>query len=75
MRRTPNDLQVVPASLLAFAAWLAGHGALAWCALDRAILVDPDYAMARLVGTALEQALAPNVWEPVTALPALLDGA
>lgn len=75
LRRTPADLQVVPASLLAFAAWLSGHGALAWCALDRANLADPDYTMARLVGTALEQALPPSIWEPFTDLPALLDGA
>ena len=75
VRRTRDDLQLVPAALLAFAAWLSGSGALAWCALDRAALIDPDYGMVRLLGQALEQALPPAAWEPVDALPALLDGA
>lgn len=74
LRRTPPELEAVPATLLAFAAWLAGHGALAWCALDRATVADPDYSMARLVGDALEQALPPTSWEPMTDLPSFLAG-
>ncbi len=35
VRRAPDDLLATPAALLGFAAWLAGHGALAWCAVDR----------------------------------------
>ncbi len=60
-------------SLLAFAAWLAGDGALAWCALDRCALADPDYRMAGLVAHTLEHALPPSAWTPLpeSALPVL----
>jgi hypothetical protein len=65
VRRCPTDLLAAPAALLAFAAWLAGHGALAWCALDRCALADPDYRMAGLVAHALEHALPPSAWTPI----------
>ncbi|QIX26431.1 DUF4192 domain-containing protein [Nocardioides sp. JQ2195] len=74
LRRTPAELQAAPASLLGFAAWLAGHGALAWCAVDRAVLADPDYSMATLLGDALDRAVPPSSWEPMTDLAALLRG-
>jgi hypothetical protein len=38
-----------PASLLSFAAWRVGEGALANIALDRALATDPHYTMARLL--------------------------
>jgi hypothetical protein len=59
----PPDLVAAPASVLAFLAWLAGHGALAWCALDRAAEGDPPCSLADSVTQALEQALPPSVWE------------
>lgn len=31
----PDEVRAAPASLLGFASWLGGHGALAWCALDQ----------------------------------------
>jgi hypothetical protein len=62
VRRCPTDLLAPPAALLAFAAWLSGHGALAWCALDRCAEADPGYRMAGLVAGALEQALPPSAW-------------
>lgn len=71
---TPAELQAAPAAMLGFAAWLAGHGALAWCAVDRAVLADPDYSMAALIGDALDRAVPPTVWEPMTDLGALLRG-
>ena len=73
VRRCPTDLLAAPASLLAFAAWLAGDGALAWCALDRSALADPDYRMAGLVAHMLEHALPPSSWTPLpeSALPVL----
>ena len=37
----PDDLVAAPAAVLGLAAWLAGHGALAWCAVDRCLDVDP----------------------------------
>jgi hypothetical protein len=65
VRRCPPDLLPGPACLLAFAAWLSGQGALAWCALDRCVAVDPDYSMALCVGQLLEGAVPPSVWTPI----------
>lgn len=65
VRRAPVDVLAPPAALLAFAAWLAGDGALAWCALDRAKVADPDYSMAMLVERALTCAVAPSSWVPL----------
>ncbi|GCD89447.1 DUF4192 domain-containing protein [Nocardioides sp. LS1] len=62
VRRTPAPALAGPAVLLAFAAWLAGHGALAWCALDRVVEVDADNAWAGLLARLLEQAVPPQVW-------------
>ena len=61
----PLDLLAAPAGLLAFAAWLSGHGALAWCAVDRSLQSDPDHTMAHLVGQALDGAVPPSTWHPV----------
>ncbi len=49
-----------PASLLAFTAWQAGHGALAQLALDRAMTDDPAYSMAHLLRDALNEGLPPS---------------
>ncbi len=64
VRRCPDPLLAAPASLLALAAWQAGEGALAWCALDRCADVDDAYPLAQLVGRALAEALPPDTWEP-----------
>jgi hypothetical protein len=66
VRRAPRDLVPGAASLLAFAAWQAGDGALAWCAIDRALEVDPDCTLAQLVAELLTAAVSPDVWEPLT---------
>jgi hypothetical protein len=60
----PDELAASPASVLAFAAWLSGHGALAWCAVDRALQADPGHTLARLVSDMLDAALPPARWEP-----------
>jgi hypothetical protein len=65
VRRAPRDLLPGAASLLAFAAWQHGDGALAWCAIDRALEVDPDYSMAHCVADALVRAVPPGVWAPL----------
>lgn len=52
-------------SLTAFCAWLSGNGALAWCALDRVELADPDYSMAELIRETLRNGLPPTSWIPV----------
>lgn len=74
VRRSPRDLLPAPASLLAFAAWLDGNGALAWCALDRVAAVEPAYPMARFIGTLLEQAVPPTAWSAVAAGGAADEG-
>ncbi|WP_243061068.1 DUF4192 domain-containing protein [Nocardioides sp. SR21] len=63
VRRGPTPMLAAPAALLAFAAWQAGHGALAWCALDRCAEADEDYPLAGLVEEALRRAVPPDAWE------------
>ena len=65
VRRAPLDYAAPPAALLAFSAWMAGEGALAWCALDRCRESDPGYTMAALIATALQAAMPPSAWKPV----------
>jgi hypothetical protein len=63
VRRSPEPLLAGPAAVLALAAWQAGDGALAWCALDRCAEVDEHYPLARLVTRVLTDALPPEAWE------------
>jgi hypothetical protein len=65
VRRAPRHLRPGAASLLAFAAWQHGEGALAWCAIDRCLEVDPDYSMAHCIAQLLTGAVPPGVWEPI----------
>ncbi|PWN03644.1 hypothetical protein DJ010_06000 [Nocardioides silvaticus] len=60
VRRVPDALVPAPAALLGWAAWQAGHGALAWIAVDRCREVDPDYGMAAILAGCLEQAVPPD---------------
>ena len=80
VRRSPRELLPGPAALLAFAAWQHGDGALAWCAIDRCLEVDPDYTLAHYVAEVLTHAVPPGVWQqlreddlPVLREPATLD--
>lgn len=63
-RRTPSQLRPAPAALLGWAAWQAGHGALAWCAVDLCVEADPDYAMTTYLAAMLENAVPPSAWAP-----------
>jgi hypothetical protein len=65
LRRTPEPAAAPVAAVLAFASWLAGHGALAWCAVERARAQDPDNVLADLVAQALDGALPPSSWTPM----------
>ncbi|PWR14884.1 DUF4192 domain-containing protein, partial [Micromonospora sicca] len=49
------------ASLLAFAAWRSGAGALASVAVDRALAANPTYSLAQLIDRALREGLPPSV--------------
>ena len=61
-RRAPDEVRAASGSLLAFAAWLSGHGALAWCALDQVPKGKP-YALANLVAAAVQAGMHPREWE------------
>lgn len=52
-------------SLAAFAAWLSGDGASAWCALDRCVEADPAYSMVSLLRETLQRCMSPDLWTPV----------
>jgi hypothetical protein len=65
LTRTIPPYEPAVACLTAFAAWLQGHGALAWCAVERALEADPGYSWAELIVQSLEQAVSPSVWQPV----------
>ncbi len=61
-QRTPVEFAVPVLSLLGFAAWLSGHGALANIACLRALSLDPCYRMARLLDEALVNGAHPDLW-------------
>ena len=61
-QRAPDEVRAAPASLLGFASWLSGHGALAWCALDQ-VPNDKPYALANLVAAAIQSGMHPREWE------------
>ena len=67
VRRSPLEALAPAAALLAFAAWLTGDGALAWCAVDRCQQSDPGYGLAGLVAQALAGAVPPSAWSPFPA--------
>ncbi|MBM7510162.1 DUF4192 domain-containing protein [Nocardioides sp. 31GB23] len=62
VRRTPDEWLPGAAAVLGFAAWLSGSGALAWCALDRCLSVDPDHILGGYVAQLLERAVPPHAW-------------
>jgi len=64
VQRTPAHLVAPAATLLGWAAWQAGHGALAWCAVDLCAQVDDTYTLMTLLAAALTQALPPQPWDP-----------
>ncbi|GAA3747043.1 DUF4192 domain-containing protein [Micromonospora maritima] len=69
LRRAEPDLIGAPGSLLAFAAWRAGHGALAAVALERVLTAHPDHSLAVILDDALRRGLAPSEldgWPVVT---------
>ena len=63
VQRSPAHLVGGAAAVLGLAAWLAGNGALAWCAVDRCVEADPDNSLARLVGELLSRAVPPSSWD------------
>ena len=69
VRRAPEERLPAAASVLGLMAWLAGHGALAWCAVDRATALDPDHGLAGVVGELLMGAVPPTAWDEMQVMP------
>jgi len=65
VQRAPAELVDAPAAVLALAAWLAGHGALAWCAVDRSRAAGTELSLAALVADLLSRAVPPSTWSRV----------
>ena len=65
LRRAPEPQVPAAAVLVAFAAWQAGHGALAWCALDRCFAVEPTHPLGRGLAQCLARAVPPSAWKGV----------
>jgi hypothetical protein len=63
VRRLPTSHVAGSAAVLAFAAWLVGDGALAWCAVDRCREGSPTHSLASLVAQLLDTATSPDTWE------------
>ncbi len=61
--RCASGREVAPvASVLAVCSWVAGDGAAARVALDRALDADPAYSLAALVARALDAGTPPWAW-------------
>jgi hypothetical protein len=74
VRRAEPELTAAPGTLLAFAAWRAGEGAICAIALDHVQRIDPRYAMARLLDRALAGGVSPREWADICGrLPARID--
>jgi hypothetical protein len=63
VRRAPDELLGDAAAVLAMLAWIAGQGALAWCAVDRCRTVDPHHTLATVVSDLLAAAVSPRAWD------------
>lgn len=60
--RLPDERAPDVCAVLAFVAWLAGDGALAWCAVDRCRRVQPRHTLAGVVVQLLVSAAHPDEW-------------
>jgi hypothetical protein len=63
LRRAPEAQVPDTAAVTAFCAWQAGHGALAWCALDRCLDLDADHGLGLCLAECLTRAVPPSAWE------------
>lgn len=65
VRRSPQAYVDAPACLLAFSAWLAGDGALAWCALDRC--GPTSLPIVGMLEQLMHSAVSPKLWPGLSA--------
>lgn len=59
VQAAPEGAVAPVATVLSVLAWQAGEGAIATCALERALVDEPDYRLAGLVQAALATAMPP----------------
>lgn len=62
LHRVDARLAAAPATLLAFAAWQCGDGAVAAIALERALTTDPAYMLAQMLTDAIDNGIPPARW-------------
>jgi hypothetical protein len=65
LRGAPDPQVPDVAAVTAFCAWQSGHGALAWCALDRCFEIDADHRLGRCLAECLVRAVPPSAWSDV----------
>ena len=65
LRRADPELGAPPATLLAFAAWRDGGGAMPSIAIERALAINPDYRMARYLSLAIDNGLDPRTYDEI----------
>lgn len=61
--RAPAEVRPAAAAASGFAAWLAGHGAAAWAALDDVPEQDRSHGLAGLLTQALREGWHPSTWD------------
>jgi hypothetical protein len=66
LRGAPDPQVPDTAAVTAFCAWQCGQGALAWCAVDRCLAVDPGHRLGLCLAECLSRALPPSAWEEMT---------
>lgn len=59
-RRSPLELSPAPLTVLANHMWWRGDGALTRIALERALVIDPDYRLARLLERMVDLSIRPR---------------
>lgn len=65
VRGCPPADRGASAAVLAFHAWLAGDGALAWCAVDASRAASRACSLTDLVEDLLTRAAPPSMWAPL----------
>jgi Domain of unknown function (DUF4192) len=65
LRGAPDPQVPDIAAVTAFCAWQSGHGALAWCALDRCLEADPGHRLGNCLAECLVRAVPPSAWAEV----------
>lgn len=63
VRRAVPPFESAPVCLLGFAAWIGGDGALQVMCIERALEINPDYSLGRLLEDINHRAAPPSMWD------------